>query len=241
MYPAPQPGSDLVLWLVYIKELILFLGLVAAAFLAYTKFVIERGIFPPAQFDIQCNTLGLQHNRVVLEVLIILKNIGSSVLIVNNLSVNLRYLINNDEPTFRDIKEPTDWYLLGRLNFPHCLKEEAYYLSAVDPGVCSICSSCSDDKDFPDHDLCILGHRTFVKPGVEQRYTYITSVPESASYVKILASFEYPKDHSLLKNFSMDLSRRLGLINYNLKKIKRRHTCERAFKVEIKNDLKSEI
>jgi hypothetical protein len=200
---------------------------VAAAFLAYTKFVIERGIFPPAQMNIQCNVLGLQGNRAVLEVLIFLKNIGGSVLVVNNLNIELRYLIREDKPMFLKIADPKKWHLLGRLNFPHSLKKEAYNISVDDPSICSA------DKDSSGQGLCMLGHRTFVKPGIEQIYTYITSVPESTSYVRILASFEYPKDHSWLETNSMELSRRLGLINYTLKRIDRPHTCERAFKINI--------
>lgn len=227
MYSAPNPASDLVLWLVYIKELVLFLGLVATAFLAYTKFVIERGIFPPAQLNIQCNTLGLQGDRAVLEVLVYVKNMGGSVLIVSNLNIELRYLLKYDEPMFLKIKDPNKWHLLGRLNFPRSLKQEAYKVSVDDPVICSA------GKDSSTQGLCMLGHRTFVKPGIEQIYTYITSVPASTSFVRILASFEYPKEHSLLERFSMGLSRWLGLINYTLNRIDRPHTCERAFKVNI--------
>jgi hypothetical protein len=227
MYPAPpQPDSDFVLWLGYLKELILFLGLVAAAFLAYTKFVIERGIFPPAQLNIQCKTLGHQGHSAILEVLVCVKNIGGSVLVVSNLNIELMYLLKDDEPTFLKIKDPEEWHLLGRLKFLHSLKQEACKVSVDDPMICIA------DKDPSGQGLCMLSHRTFVKPGVEQLYTYITYVPASASFVRILASFEYPKEHSLLERVSMDLSRRLGLINYTLKRIDRPHTCERAFKVD---------
>jgi len=227
MLLPPRPESDLVLWLTYIKEFIIFLGLIAAAFLAYTKFVIERGIFPPAQFCIRCNTLGLQKDRVVLEILLCLKNLGSSVLIVSNLNLELRYIKKEEDIEFLKIRDPKKWHLLGRLCFPHCLKEEVCKINILDPKI------CGEDKDSCNHSFCVLGHRTFVKPGVDQIYTFVTSVPETTSFIRVFASFEYPKEYSRLQKYSLEVSRRLGLINYTLKNIGFPHTCESIFRVEV--------
>jgi hypothetical protein len=221
----PLPSEELVLWFTYIKETILFLGLIGAAFLAYTKFVIERGIFPPAQFCIRCKSLGLQKDKVVLEILLCIKNLGSSVLVVSNLSLELRYIKTSEDPEFLKIRDPKECHLLGRLCFPHCLKEEVCKISIQDPKM------CGDDKRSCDHSFCVLSQRTFIKPGVDQVYTFVTSVPEPASYIRVFASFKYPEHYSILQKCSLAISRRLGLINYTLKNINKPHTVERIFKV----------
>jgi hypothetical protein len=211
----------------HLTDFLLFFGLLASAFLAYTKFVIERGIFPPAQFSIDCNVLGSQKERFILEILLHVKNLGSSVLVVNNLCLELRYLEKRDEPGFISLRDPNKMHLLGRLNFPHCLKEDLCATGVLDA------KNCNADKEACDHSFCVLRHRTFVKPGVDQVYTFGTSVPDSVSYVRIYATFEYPKEYSRLQRYSLAISRRLGLINYALKNIVVPHTCERIFKVEL--------
>ena len=211
----------------YLTDILLFLGLLASAFLAYTKFVIERGIFPPAQFSIDCNVLGLQKERFILENLLHVKNLGSSVLVVTNLCLELRYIEKGDKPEFISIKDPNKKHLLGRLNFPHCLKEDLCITGVLDA------DNCNADNGVCDHSFCVLRQRTFVKPGVDQVYTFVTSVPDSVSYVRIYATFEYPKEYSRLQRYSLAISRRLGLINYALKNINVPHTCERIFKVEL--------
>ena len=225
MWLPPLPEHNLLAWLYHLKDFILFLGLIASAFLAYTKFVIERGIFPPAQFDVDCKVLGLQDKMFILEILLHVKNLGSSVLVVTNLCLELRYIKKEDDPIFISVRDPQKMHLLGRLNFSHCLKED----------LCAngILKNCNDDKGVCDHSFCVLRHRTFVKPGVDQAYTFVTFVPDSASYVRTYATFEYPNEYSRLQRCSLAISRRLGLINYTLKNISVPHTCERIFKVEL--------
>ena len=95
-------------------------GLVTALW-AYTKFVLERGLLPPIQFDVECSPVGLQRDRKVLEVLIHLKNLGSSTLVAKNIRVDVRYLEAADKPSlFGDATRST----FGRLCFPHSVRKE---------------------------------------------------------------------------------------------------------------------
>jgi hypothetical protein len=62
----------------------------AGAFLwGYAKFVLERGFLPPVQSDIECRTVGAQGEKLLLEVLLHHKNIGSSTLVEMNIRVDL--------------------------------------------------------------------------------------------------------------------------------------------------------
>jgi hypothetical protein len=231
-------SSTIVLWIGYLKESIIFLGLLAAAFLTYTKFVIERGIFPPVQFWIECKTVGQQGDRVVLEILLHLRNLGSSVLVANNICIEVWYLNAEDAPEFLKKNHGKD-YLKGRLCFPHCLKDEIVQ-SKMDskaqgktyPKICGELTK----KESNDHTFHLLNYDTFVKPSVDQVYTFITSVPKSASYVRIFSSFKYPENPSILQKYCLNLGRQFGLINYTLEDIYEPHTCERAFKVELKEN-----
>jgi hypothetical protein len=45
---------------------------------AYTRYVIERGLLPPAQFDLECTNVGHFDDDVVIDIGIHLKNLGSS-------------------------------------------------------------------------------------------------------------------------------------------------------------------
>jgi hypothetical protein len=234
--------NTIVIWIGYLKESIIFLGLLAAAFLTYTKFVIERGIFPPVQFWIECKTVGQQGDRVVLEILLHLKNLGSSVLVATNICIEVWYLRMGDAPEFLK-KNPGQKHLKGRLCFPHCLKDEVVQSKmdskAQGETYPKICGELTE-KEPCDHKFHLLNYDTFIKPSVDQVYTFITSVPKSTTYVRIFASFKYPENPSILQRYCLNLGRLFGLINYTLEDISEPHTCERAFKVELKEDKSKE-
>lgn len=60
----------------------LVIGLITALW-AYTKYVLENAILPLCQFDLECRLAGIQHGKKILELLVHLKNLGSSTLIVH--------------------------------------------------------------------------------------------------------------------------------------------------------------
>lgn len=236
-----EPDLSIVQWFGYLKESIIFLGLLAAAFLTYTKFVIERGIFPPVQFWIECETVGQQGDRFVLEILLHLKNLGSSVLVATDICLEVWYLKEGDAPEFLK-KDPKKEHLKGRLCFPHCLKDEDVQGKVI------LGESSAQRKTYPeicefmikmesiDHKFHLLYYDTFVKPGVDQVYTFITSVHKSTSYIRISSSFKYPERPSMLQKYCLNLGRQFGLINYTLENIYKPHTSERVFKVQLKKN-----
>jgi hypothetical protein len=80
-----------------ISGMALLIGGILAAFWAYTKFVLERGFLPPAQFYVDCHMIGSEKDGHLIEFLIHVKNLGSSALVVSNLRmVDIRYLTSDD-------------------------------------------------------------------------------------------------------------------------------------------------
>ena len=89
--------EGLKLWIEVISGLgILIVGILTTLW-AYTKFILERGFLPPAQLDVDCRKVGLQADRILVEVTVSLKNLGTSALVVKNLKVDhIRYLEHDD-------------------------------------------------------------------------------------------------------------------------------------------------
>lgn len=84
-------------WVELLSKLAALIGGTIAAFWAYTKFVLEKGLLPPVEFDIGCAPAAPLGKRRVIELALKLKNVGSSTLICSNLRVDVRYLQTGDE------------------------------------------------------------------------------------------------------------------------------------------------
>src|SRR5713226_7044214 len=96
----------------------LIVGLVAALW-AYIKFVVERGLLPPTSFEIECNEVGRQKTRTLLEVVLHLKNLGTSTLIAEDIRVDVRYMVADDELRLAD-----DRRRLGRVVFEGSIRRD---------------------------------------------------------------------------------------------------------------------
>lgn len=156
-------------------------AILIGGFWVWSRFVLERGLLPPSQMNISLRTLGSSESGVLIEVAVSIQNQGTSALVVSDLRVRLGYLNQND--TIRIIDDTgSDAY--GRLSFPH----------THDPG----------RRDDPDRarvqqdrgslrrgEFRIVPYDTFVQPGVEQIYTFVTALPATAAYVLARASFRY--------------------------------------------------
>ena len=200
-----------------VLEILNLLFLLAAGIIgglwAYTKYVLERGIIPPVELALECDVLGSQDNWRVIEILLRLKNVGISTLVAENICVRLRYLDKKDGIPILvpDICQP----IYGRILFPHVYTREVV----------------SNDPNVPS-EVKILDYDTFVQSGVEQIYTLVAAVPDSATFVLLKAEFSYAQSPSKFQEYILRISRRLGLIQYSLTKIKKPHTIERAFCVK---------
>jgi hypothetical protein len=154
-----------------------------AALWAYTKFIVERGLLPPTQFDVECNPVGEQGDKLVVEILLHLKNLGSAALIARNTRTDVRYVLHDDPAVvFDDSAKPT----FGRLRFEHSLRQELE-------------REARSEVNSERRGLLVVPYSTFVQPGVDQTYTYVTAVDQRATYALVWSSFEYAQNPSRLQ------------------------------------------
>jgi hypothetical protein len=227
---APENLNE---WVVLINNICVFIAGLVAAIWAYSKFIVERGLIPSAQFDIELGTVGAQQKKLVLEILLHLKNIGTSTLIIKNFRIDILYIDKNDEPALYGIGDKQ----IGKLYFERKAFEKTKPKEASNSEDNVQISSDKQlrkdrhTKGKNDRGIPIVKHNTFVQPGVDQTYTFGTAVPISTTYILVWSSFEYEPRPSLLQRPILWLSRVLGLIQYSLRHIDQPHTCERIFRV----------
>jgi hypothetical protein len=203
---------------------------------AYTRYALERALLAPTQFTIEASSLRGGSGPVVLEVLVHLKNVGTASLIVRNIRLDIRYLtIDDPVANADDVGNP----LFGRVLFARQLRRDLLErgqasLSASPAG--SVPERPSSPKKnrstSQERGFLIVPHDTFVQPGVDQIYTFVTSVEEKCRYVLAWASFEYAQSPRRLQRGVLWVSRRLGLIQYTLQHATAPHTVERVFRID---------
>ena len=230
---------------------LLITGLIGGLW-GYSKYVLERGVVPHVQLNLECNRLGCQDNKHLLEILMHVKNVGPSPLVVHDISLRLLYLDKNDKKLdlFSDDQENR----YGRVKFRH-----SYTKEVVTANTKEVVSANSEALS----DISILKHRTFVQPGVDQVYTVIAALPESATFVLTRAKVDYHakkkttdtqvseepnpsgetqtgtdqkmstgrKERTIPERI-FKLSKDLGLVRHELKNLTEPHTIERAFSLQ---------
>jgi hypothetical protein len=198
-------------WLNVVTSAVALLAVLIGGLWAYTKFILERGLLPPVEFTLDCNRLGAQGGKQLVEIQLHLKNLGGSTLVAEDIQTRIRYITSDDEVTiFSDAAKPT----FGRVRFPH-----------------SHGKAIVDDQPNGSSLIPILNYDTFVQPGVDQAYTLVTALPQSATYLLVWAQFRYAKHPSSFERVVIRVSRVLGLIHYSLDHVAEPHTIERAFKL----------
>jgi hypothetical protein len=173
----------------------------------------------------------------MVEVLLHLKNVGSSTLVATNIRINIHYLTEDDVVSINensDKSRPQD-DRIGRLQFLHSLDKEIgkaswHHANKVSPPKKG--PSFKKQRVLKGPGFLVVDHDTFVQPGVDQTYTFITAVPRSCRYIRIIASFYYAQHPGPILNFFLGLSRRMGLIQYSLSHITEPHVVVRAFRIE---------
>lgn len=227
----------------------LIIGLVTALW-AYTKFVLERGLLPPSQFDVECTPVGALGRKTLLEIVLHLRNVGTSTLIASDIRVDVLYLEERDLPTlFSDAR-------FGRLSLSHSVRADL--LPAKPPRYPKKPMPRSrrsalrwvvrmkkalrwalrvklerHKKREPrkPRGITVVPYDTFVQAGVEQIYTFPTAVPDSTNFVLVWSSFRYAQSPKPLQRTVLWISRRLGLVQFTLRHVTAPHTVERLFSI----------
>ncbi|MCP4343211.1 MAG: hypothetical protein GY799_31140 [Desulfobulbaceae bacterium] len=172
-----------------------------------TKYIIERGLVPAAELDIECDFLGEKEDQNIIELTFYIINKGNSVLVVEKIRLKLKTLQSKDRLSlYNDTKK------LGRLIFPH-----------------SVSKSLAPDEEKDS--FLLVPHDTFVQPGVVQQYSFITTVDKSTEFLHAHAEFRYAQKPLAIQNAILKVSRKMGLIQYSLKHIYEPHTIQKGFNV----------
>jgi hypothetical protein len=239
-------------WIAAVASLsALIIGLVTALW-AYTKFIVERGLLPPTQFEIECNPAGTQHGVTLLEIILHLRNLGSSALIASNIRVDVRYLKSDDVPglVYLDGTETTEAErrrkrrLFGRVDFSRSLRQELEEMRLTESAggePIAVAQPADEPRKKPRQQrngrqtetrgFSVMAHDTFIQSGVDQQYAFQTAVPGSTTYVLVWSSFEYAQSPKALQRAMLSVSRRLGLVQFTLMHVVEAHTTERVFKL----------
>lgn len=98
---------------------------------AYWKFVLHREKEPRAQFDLDVSFVGLQDGKWLIEVSGCLANKGNVRHLVENATLNIRYLTSGDS-----VSESSTPRLYRQLYFPHEIgRRKIWWDSYIDPGL----------------------------------------------------------------------------------------------------------
>jgi hypothetical protein len=204
------------------------IALVLGGLWAYTKYVVERGLLPPAQLDVNCKRLGNIENNSIFIFEINLKNVGSSTLIARWIFLDIKYIKKDDQglTLFDD-------YRAGRLRFNHSLLSDLNLDTKKLVDNARRAAAERQHKTLPVPAHCrgfpVLPYDTFVQPSVDQLYTFATMLPSDTACVLMYASFQYGQNLNPLQGIIYRLSRNLGLIHYSLQHVSVPHTVERVF------------
>jgi hypothetical protein len=101
-------------------------------------------------------------------------------------------------------------YRNGKLNFPNSLIQKS---------------------DSERRGIEVMKYDSFVQSTINQRYSFITFVPKSATFILVWSSFRYAQKPSRLQRILLYISRKLGLIQYSLTHATAPHTAEHIFRV----------
>jgi hypothetical protein len=220
-------------WIEVIASLsALIIGLVTALWV-YTKFVVERGLLPPVQFGVDCRPMGHQGEKMLIEIAVHMKNMGTSNLIATDIRVDIRYLEQGPTPELLTDPEPG---LFGRVRFPGSVSKDLLKTAGLDapPPLRGKMRAANESSGKPKRPrgFSVMPYDTFVQPQVDQAYTFATTVPRSASHVLVWSSFRYAQRPKALQKVVLWVSRRLGLIQFTLEHATKAHTTERVFALE---------
>lgn len=192
-------------------KLIATIAAFVGGFWALTKYVIERGLVPAASLNIECEVIGEKAENKIIEVTVHITNQGSSVLVAKDIRLIFKTIGEKDELIlYSDDKK------YGRLRFPDPLNK-------------TIENEAKEKTIVP---FLLVPHDTFVQPGVDQKYSFVTTISKKVEFVHAHAEFQYAQKPKAIQNAVLKISRKTGLIQYSLEHIYCPHTIQRVFNVK---------
>lgn len=207
-------------------------GALLAALWAYAKFILERGLLPSIQFDVDFTRVGQTAEKALVDICLHIKNMGSATLVARNIRIDVLYLLEgvNDIKTFDMSKQSGK---IGRIKFDKKLSDYLH-IDTKKLKPTKMATEQGKQKEIEmdalsTRGILILKYDTFVEPGVDQRYPFFTTLPIAAKYVLIWGSFEYGQKPSRFQEQILRLARAIHLVQYGLNHISKPHTVEKVF------------
>jgi hypothetical protein len=216
--------KDIKAWIDVAQGVITIAATLLAGLWAWIRFVLERGLMPASQMDISVSLLGRSATATIMEVEVQIGNKGSSALVVTDLRIRLRYADQDD--AIRLIDQPGE-SAYGHVAFPH-----AGVLDGIGAKKREVKGKLRDEVvQLGSGEFLVVPYDTFVQPGVDQMYSFVTALPPTAAYLLARASFRYQLRPSDAQLEILGIGRELGIIQYSLKHVKEPHTVEKSFAV----------
>jgi hypothetical protein len=139
---------------------------VAALGGGYLQFVLRRSGLGYVEFDVEFIDHHHGSAHLIGELAFVIKNVGSSMVIVTNVQCRARYRLEGDSEDNADGVEP---------RFEHVI------VSATRP----------TGTPLGEHWFFVMEPRTFIQPGVTQRYRKPIVMPTEARVLHVWGSFDY--------------------------------------------------
>ncbi|MEL1243178.1 hypothetical protein AAEO56_02795 [Flavobacterium sp. DGU11] len=151
-----------------IESILTSLAILIGGSWTFWKFILQREKYPKIQFDIDINFISFQDEKLLFEIILIIENVGlvRHEISSENFTLRIRYLRKSDK-----IEQGTPEYNY-QTNFHH--------LHEVIP------KSEIQRKIIPES-----WKNTFIDPGVSQKYSYITSLPDDTICLLVKSKFNY--------------------------------------------------
>jgi hypothetical protein len=132
----------------------------------YVQFVLRRSGLGYVEFDVDLTSHHRGPTQLIAELACVIKNVGSSMVIVTNVQCRARYRLVGDSEHSTNGVEPT---------FEHLI------VPARQPAGTSL----------GEHWFFVMEPRTFIQPGVTQRYRKPIVMPVDAQVLHVWGSFDY--------------------------------------------------
>ncbi|MBC7774943.1 MAG: hypothetical protein H7246_05840 [Phycisphaerae bacterium] len=179
-----------------IESILKSLAIIVGGSWVYFKFIRTRENHPKIQFDIDLRLLGRQEEKILVEIVGVIVNKGSVRHWLNDFICDVLILKKGDKV------ETGGKFINHQIAFS---KHNPLKMDEKDV-----------QEKFDDRIVWIPDdwYESFIDPGVEQKYTYLTSVPNDTTFVSIFSRFITKNQdfHTAQKTYSIE---ELGRKNNN--------------------------
>ncbi len=194
-------------------QMVTALGIIIGGIWALIRYINERGSVTAVEFDIECKMIGETEKQKIVEFTVIVNNKGPLVLIVEAIFLRLRTIRAAET---QGNLEMFDWNKekkkQARLKFPH--------KHTVNPN--------TKDK------VKLVPFITFVKPGVRQKYPFVTAFEKQDEFVFAQTDLKYGRSTKRWWQYAvLNACKRFGLRKHIITEMMQRpQTAERAFNIQ---------